>query len=173
MGTSSLKSITMFWYYLKKILSFCGFYPPRARRYPTSGELQVAGVSFKAFDLGGHELARRIWRDYFTKVNAVVYLVDSSDHERFTESKTELHGLLTEELLSTVPFLILGNKIDIPTSISEEEMCTSLNLNRFTTGKKTPSHDKIRPLEVFMCSLVDEKGRKGYEEAFRWLVRYV
>ena len=28
----------------------------------------MAGVNFKAFDLGGHEIARRVWKDYYAKV---------------------------------------------------------------------------------------------------------
>ena len=31
-------------------------------------ELQISGINFKAFDLGGHEIARRIWKDYYAKV---------------------------------------------------------------------------------------------------------
>ena len=31
-------------------------------------ELQMAGINFKAFDLGGHEIARRVWKDYYAKV---------------------------------------------------------------------------------------------------------
>jgi len=31
-------------------------------------ELQMAGINFKAFDLGGHEVARLLWKDYFAKV---------------------------------------------------------------------------------------------------------
>ena len=31
-------------------------------------ELQLAGINFKAFDLGGHEIARRVWKDYYAKV---------------------------------------------------------------------------------------------------------
>lgn len=37
-------------------------------QYPTSEELQMAGITFKAFDLGGHEIARRVWSEYFAKV---------------------------------------------------------------------------------------------------------
>jgi hypothetical protein len=32
-------------------------------------ELQMAGINFKAFDLGGHEIARRVWKDYYAKVS--------------------------------------------------------------------------------------------------------
>lgn len=52
-------------------------------------------------------------------MDAVVYLVDSNDRERFMESKKELDGLLSDDALANVPFLILGNKIDIPTAASE------------------------------------------------------
>lgn len=33
-------------------------------------ELQIAGVNFKAFDLGGHEIARKVWKDYYAKVSS-------------------------------------------------------------------------------------------------------
>ncbi len=35
-------------------------------------ELQMAGINFKAFDLGGHEIARRVWKDYYAKVQSLI-----------------------------------------------------------------------------------------------------
>ena len=80
-------------------------------QYPTSEELQMDGITFKAFDLGGHDIARRAWRDHFYKCGGIVYLVDSNDKERLLESRRELASILSEDELSGVPVLILGNKV--------------------------------------------------------------
>jgi GTP-binding protein SAR1 len=45
-----------------------------------------------------------------------VYLVDAADRERFPESMRELNGLLSDDGLSTVPFMVLGNKVGHPTA---------------------------------------------------------
>merc|ERR1712211_166692 len=88
--------------------------------HPHSEELVIKGINFKTFDLGGHETARRIWRDYFATVDGIVFIVDAADRTRFQEAGEELSGLLSEESLSRVPFVVLGNKIDIPVAASED-----------------------------------------------------
>ncbi|VAI28476.1 unnamed protein product [Triticum turgidum subsp. durum] len=155
-------------------------------QYPTSEELSIGKIKFKAFDLGGHQIARRVWKDYYAKmlllpqngfvqyyeVDAVVYLVDAYDKERFAESKKELDALLSDDSLATVPFLILGNKIDIPYAASEEELRYRMGLSNFTTGKGkvSLSESNVRPLEVFMCSIV---RKMGYGEGFKWMSQYI
>lgn len=98
-----------------------------------------------------------------------------------------LQSLLTDEQVSDAPILILGNKIDRPGAISEDEIRTIFGLHGQTTGKvgvafhsgricfrmatsvSTTSHQgtvqrkdlQRRPVEVFMCSVLK---RQGYGE---------
>ncbi|OWM71137.1 hypothetical protein CDL15_Pgr011264 [Punica granatum] len=176
-------------------------------QHPTSEELSIGNIKFKAFDLGGHAIARRVWKDYYAQaiihlpicshesflslmsaikcsrfplyqslmscmVHAVVYLVDSCDRERFAEAKKELDALLSDDSLTNVPFLILGNKIDILNAASENELRYFLGLADSTTGKGQVNLEgtNVRPLEVFMCSIV---RKMGYGEGFQWLCQYI
>mmetsp|Transcript_3372 Transcript_3372/g.3258 ORF Transcript_3372/g.3258 Transcript_3372/m.3258 type:complete len:120 (-) Transcript_3372:61-420(-) len=81
--------------------------------------------------------------------------------------------------MATVPIVVLGNKIDVRNAASEEEFRQALGLHSHTTfGREIKStaaahaaqESGIRPVEVFMCSVIK---RMGYAEGFKWLAQFL
>mmetsp|Transcript_112721 Transcript_112721/g.218433 ORF Transcript_112721/g.218433 Transcript_112721/m.218433 type:complete len:195 (+) Transcript_112721:114-698(+) len=136
---------------------------------PHLEELQMDQVKFQAWDLGGHETARRLWRDYAPAVNGIVFIVDAADRTRFEEVKEELGKLLSDPCFADVPVAVLGNKIDIPVAASEHELRVGIGLPKHMTVSKEEARGRaVRPVELFMASVVK---KMGYKEAFQWLSR--
>lgn len=75
---------------------------------------------------------RNYWKDYYSYINGIVFVVDSADPESFSEAKAQLDDLLSVEEISKLPFLILGNKIDAPGAVSRDELKRCLGLHHIT-----------------------------------------
>jgi GTP-binding protein SAR1 len=103
-------------------------------------------------------------------VDAIVFIIDTADRDRLPESKKELDTLLSEELLADKPFLILGNKCDVPGCTNEQELRQIMGLLDTTGREKTTREAGVRPIELFMCSLTK---RYGYGEGLKWLTNFV
>ncbi len=82
---------------------------------PTVG-LNIENIVHKSYsltlwDVGGH--ATKLWKHYFDKIEAVIFVIDSTDEERLMFVKEELKKVMLDESLKGVPFLLMYNKKDI------------------------------------------------------------
>ena len=65
---------------------------------PTIGsnveEINHNNVKFSAWDLGGQERIRSIWQTYYTRTNAIIFVIDSTDVKNQVVSKAELFKIV-------------------------------------------------------------------------------
>ena len=127
--------------------------------HPHSEELKMGNLVLNTYDLGGHETARKIWKDYFPAVNAILFLVDSVDVKRFPEAYKELKDILETPELVNIPIAILGNKIDMAGAVSVEELKAALHYDELLANEN-------RPMEIFMISVTK---KIGFTQALEWV----
>lgn len=86
------------------------------------------------WDVGGQDRLRPLWRHYYPKTNALIYVIDSSDHARLEESKLQLYKVIKE--LQSIPtardflLLVFANKQDLKGAKSPKEISEYLDLNK-------------------------------------------
>ena len=89
---------------------------------PTIGlnieEIDYKGTGLTLWDVSGK--SRKLWKHYYDRVDAIIFVVDSSDPDRIEDVKSELANLLLEPTLNELPMLIFWNKADISTDTSVE-----------------------------------------------------
>jgi len=71
---------------------------------------------------GGHPLPK-----YYAECHGVIYVIDSTDEERLSESKRAFEKMVTSEALDGVPILVLANKQDVETCLSIPDIKTAFS----------------------------------------------
>lgn len=81
---------------------------------PTIGsnveEVVWNNLHFIMWDLGGQESLRTAWNTYYSNTEFILLVVDSTDRERLTITKEELHRMLQSDELCKASVLVFANK---------------------------------------------------------------
>jgi ADP-ribosylation factor protein 1 len=123
--------------------------------------VQYKKQSFTIWDVGGCDKIRPLWRHYFQNTQALIFVFDSNDRDRFPEAIEELSKMLNEDELRGVPVLMFANKQDLPNCMSCAEMKQRI--------RDTMS---LRTLEWEMLPACGPTG-DGLYEGLDWLVSAV
>lgn len=128
---------------------------------PTVG-FNVETVSFKNFklnvwDVGGQDKIRPLWRHYFVGTEALIFVVDCSDHERIDEARMELHKIINDREMIDATLLVFANKQDCPSALTPQDLTERLHLNRITSRK-------------WHCSPCCAQTGAGLENGLLWLI---
>ncbi|XP_065556887.1 ADP-ribosylation factor-like protein 5B [Artemia franciscana] len=125
---------------------------------PTIGsnveEIVWKNIHFIMWDLGGQESLRVAWNTYYIHTEFIILVVDSTDRERLSISREELHKVVNQDELKNAAILLFANKQDVKGCMSVAEISRQLNLTSIKTHRW-----QIQPC----CALTGEGLYQGLE----------
>jgi ADP-ribosylation factor-like protein 1 len=124
--------------------------------------IKIPKLEMNIFDLGGQESFRAFWGNINERSDAVIFVVDSSDYERFDEAKNAFYNVITTQIYSGIPVLLLLNKKDLPNSIGRFDFIKRFDL----MGKE----DLLITWAIYETSA---KTGEGVVEAFTWFINTI
>nr|KAF6329569.1 ADP ribosylation factor related protein 1 [Myotis myotis] len=105
-------------------------------------------------------------KTYYAECHGVIYVIDSTDEDRLSESKQAFEKMVMSEALDGVPILVLANKQDVETCLSIPDIKTAFSDCTSKIGR--------RDCLTQACSALTGKGvREGIEWMVKCVVRNV
>ncbi|KAK3369836.1 ADP-ribosylation factor family-domain-containing protein [Podospora didyma] len=90
----------------------------------------MKNIKFNMWDVGGQDKIRPLWRHYYSGTQGLVFVVDSSDHNRIEEARTELHRIINDREMKDCLLLVFANKQDINGAMKPLEVTEKLQLSK-------------------------------------------
>jgi ADP-ribosylation factor-like protein 6 len=127
--------------------------------YPLCELFLACSISFTVWDMSGQGRYRNLWEHYYEDIEAVIFVVDSSDKLRMSVAQEELKTLLTHRKIQdrNIPILLLANKMDIRGSLTAIQCSKAMDLDLLAKDRS-----------YHICSTNALTG-DGLEEAVQWL----
>lgn len=129
---------------------------------------QFKNINLKFWDLGGQRSLRNMWARYYSSCHGIIFIIDSTDSERFQESCDTLLEITRDESwfdsskneYVNVPILMLANKQDLPQAVDLVSLKTGVFIQLVSELEATDS--KLLPVSVL--------ENQGIQESLDWLV---
>ncbi|XP_075757075.1 ADP-ribosylation factor-related protein 1 isoform X1 [Pelodiscus sinensis] len=99
------------------------------------GTIDVGKARLMFWDLGGQDELQSLWDKYYAESHGIIYVIDSTDEERLSESKRAFEKVVISEALEGVPILVLANKQDV----EQDQTNTATSLLLFYMLKEVDS----------------------------------
>ncbi len=126
---------------------------------PTMGvdqeEIKLYDLKLSVWDMGGQKPFRKLWPDYISSSDLLIFVIDLADKKRIKEAKQEFWNAIAN-LDEGKPVIIFGNKSDLENRLSLEDLIDELDLVKL----------KDHPWQIFETS-----GKYGFGliSAFGWI----
>lgn len=85
-------------------------------------------------DLGGQEELQSLWDKYYAECHGIIYMIDSTDHERLEESWLAFDKMIQNEQLIGLPLLVACNKQDLPDCMTVPDIKKKFNKSAANIG---------------------------------------
>jgi len=144
--------------------ALCGDTDGTKDTIPTVGfnmrKTKKGNVDINFFDIGGQSKYRSsMWSRYCRGAGAIIYVVDSADESHMEEAARELKNLLENPALKGIPLLVVGNKNDLPGSLTSEEVAQHMRL------------DTVKD-RIVSCYSISAKNAVNIDKTLEWLIKH-
>ncbi|XP_026557615.1 ADP-ribosylation factor-like protein 16 isoform X1 [Pseudonaja textilis] len=99
-----------------------------------------------------------IWSSYYSDCHAVLYMIDAANPTQISASCVQLLSVLSAEQLTSVPVLLIFNKIDLPCYMSLVEMKSLFRIQDIIACAK----------QVITVVEISARDGRGLSDVMKW-----
>lgn len=118
--------------------------------------INYKNISFTAWDVGGRDKIRPLYRHYYVNTQALIFVIDSNDRERIKDARETLDSMIREDELRDSILVVLANKQDLENAMSVDEVKKEIGFDDIRVRAKTV---------IGTCAITGQ----GLYEAFEWM----
>ncbi|XP_063964528.1 ADP-ribosylation factor-like [Lytechinus pictus] len=118
--------------------------------------VKYKNTTITAWDVGGQDKIRPLWREMFPNTQGIIFVVDSHDRELRLEARDELNRIANKDELRDAIILVFANKQDLPNAMGTGEVTDALGLHN------------VRNRKWYIQASSATSG-DGIYEGFKWL----